>query len=57
MKKPTDKQMQYLQQLIKEVEPEMTIPEKCSFHMAQARISWLVKKKNNPAITKKLYIN
>jgi hypothetical protein len=54
--KPTEKQLYTLAKLIKEVEPEMKIPENCNKHMASVRIAWLLKKKSNPKITKKQYL-
>lgn len=52
----THKQLDTLQKLIKEVEPEMVIPKYCTTHMAARRIHWLLMKKYNRKITKKQYM-
>jgi hypothetical protein len=56
MKPITKHQLTLLQLLIKEVKPEMVIPSNCSYHMAQARINWLKRKKANPNISKRQYM-
>lgn len=56
MVKPTAKQMTRLYALRAEVEPEMILPAALTRHMAHMRIQWLEKKKANPKITKKLYM-
>jgi hypothetical protein len=56
MKLATPKQLAYLKKLIQQVEPEMVIPKDCTLHQAQRRIDWLLRKKANPTITKKIYM-
>jgi hypothetical protein len=53
----TDKQLATLKHLVKQVEPEMIIPNPCSKNMASVRIKWLIKKRANPNISKKQYMN